>query len=115
MVNSHTGGSAAAAEGRKAPSAMAAARAALRAAGKLHLKLICILLAGTGVQPGVYVLRACKLCRHDQDTCRQLPLLTFLLSPRQRCCVLGKWWDLWSDQLLCLLSHNPVSTAAAHA
>ena len=50
VVDPRMGGSTAAAEGRKAPSAMAAARAALKTAGKLPLKRVCMCLAGTGVQ-----------------------------------------------------------------
>ena len=50
VVDPRQGGSAAAAEVRKAPSAMAAARAALKTAGKLSLKRVCLSLAGSGAQ-----------------------------------------------------------------
>ena len=59
MVDPRMGGSAAAAEGRKAPSAMAAARDALKIAGKPCLKRVCMCLAGAGAQIwGLPALRA---------------------------------------------------------
>ena len=96
VVDSRQGGSAAAAEVCKAPSAMAAARAALKTAGKLSLKHVCLSLAGSGAQnlgstcSGGSGSRACEPCGHDRDTCKQLPLLTCLLRHRQRCCILGE-------------------------